>query len=270
VNWIKWFIQNNNWKDEWLESLVVQVRFLEQSLEYHLLGNHLFSNAKALIFAGIYFQGDEPDKWYQSGMDIIEGELSEQVLSDGGNFELSPMYHSIFLEDLLDIVNIHQACKRDFPDSLISKIAKMMEWLECMCHPNGEIAFFNDSVLDVAPTLVELSNYAKRLNIFPNDCTRGQITHLQDSGYIRVDTKNLAVIADIAKIGPDYLPGHGHADTLSFEMSLFKKKIIVNSGISTYEPGSERDRQRGTRCHSTVLVDYVNSSEVWGGFRVAR
>ena len=270
VNWVKWFIQNNNWKDEWLESLVVQARFLEQSLEYHLLGNHLFSNAKALIFAGIYFQGDEPDKWYQSGMDIIEGELSEQVLSDGGNFELSPMYHAIFLEDLLDIVNIHQACKRDFPDSLISKIAKMMEWLECMCHPNGEIAFFNDSVLDVAPTLVELSDYAKRLNIFPNDCIRGQITHLQDSGYIRVDNKNLAVIADIAKIGPDYLPGHGHADTLSFEMSLFKKKIIVNSGISTYEPGSERDRQRGTRCHSTVLVDCVNSSEVWGGFRVAK
>ena len=33
------------------------------------------------------------------------------------------------------------------------------------------------------------------------------------------DDKVVAII-DVAKIGPDYLPGHGHADTLSFELSI--------------------------------------------------
>ena len=113
VNWVKWFLldlkSNNNVNQMWLDSLVIQTRFLSQNLEYHLLGNHLFTNAKALVFAGLFFNGKESDYWYQLGVSIVNRELSEQVLSDGGNFELSPMYHAIFLEDLLDLVNIHQA-----------------------------------------------------------------------------------------------------------------------------------------------------------------
>jgi uncharacterized heparinase superfamily protein len=77
------------------------------------------------------------------------------------------------------------------------------------------------------------------------------------------------IIADVANIGPDYIPGHGHADTLSFEMSLFGRRVIVNSGVSTYEPGVDRYKQRGTELHSTIIIDNQNSSEVWGGFRVA-
>ena len=69
----------------------------------------MFANAKALVFAGLFFTGKESDGWYQTGLYIIEKELLEQVLTDGGNFELSPMYHSIFLLDLLDLVNIHHA-----------------------------------------------------------------------------------------------------------------------------------------------------------------
>ncbi|MDX1711969.1 MAG: heparinase II/III-family protein, partial [Rhodovibrionaceae bacterium] len=70
--------------------------------------------------------------------------------------------------------------------------------------------------------------------------------------------------------GPDYLPGHAHADTLSFELSLFGHRIFVNSGTSVYGAGTERLRQRGTAAHNTVVVSGHDSSEVWGGFRVAR
>jgi uncharacterized heparinase superfamily protein len=51
---------------------------------------------------------------------------------------------------------------------------------------------------------------------------------------------------------------------------LFGVRCNVNSGISQYGDGDERLRQRGTAAHSTVEVDGENSSEVWGGFRVAR
>jgi hypothetical protein len=40
----------------------MQVRFLRKRLEVHLLGNHLFANAKALVFAGLYFSGDEAEE----------------------------------------------------------------------------------------------------------------------------------------------------------------------------------------------------------------
>jgi uncharacterized heparinase superfamily protein len=71
-------------------------------------------------------------------------------------------------------------------------------------------------------------------------------------------------------VGPDYLPGHAHADTLSFELSLFGQRVLVNSGTSQYGVGPERSRQRGTAAHNTVIVDGRDSSEVWAGFRVAR
>ena len=44
----------------------------------------------------------------------------------------------------------------------------------------------------------------------------------------------------------------------------------MNSGTSEYGLGEERQRQRGTAAHNTVVIDGENSSEVWAGFRVAR
>jgi len=270
VNWIKWFLLNNKVEKKWLDSLTNQVGFLSQNLEYHILGNHLFANAKALIFAGLYLEGVRADKWYQLGVEILNKELPEQVLADGGNFELSPMYHAIFLEDLLDIINIHQVYERRLPSNIASKVMQMIEWLKAMCHPDGEISFFNDSALGIAPTLRDLLDYSKRLNIVYNDSQISQLTHLEDSGYIRVNKDNFSLIADVADIGPNYIPGHGHADVLSFELSLFGERVIVNSGISTYKPGDDRNMQRSTSYHSTVSIDSENSSEVWGGFRVAK
>src|SRR5690606_2250072 len=93
---------------------------------------------------------------------------------------------------------------------------------------------------------------------------------LSESGYYRLQNKEAALIVDVAPIGPDYQPGHAHADTLSFELSLFSERLVVNSGTSRYGNDEERQRQRGTRAHNTVTVDGMDSSEVWSGFRVAR
>ncbi len=270
VNWIKWSLLGANIKQDWHNSLAVQTRYLSQNLEYHLLGNHLFANAKALIFAGLYFQGNEADNWYKVGIKILNKELPEQVLDDGGNFELSPMYHAIFLEDLLDIVNLHRAYRKQLPNGILDRVPLMLDWLNTMSHPDGDIAFFNDSALDIAPSFVDLTSYAERLGIGFKDRGFDGYTHLKESGYIRFNGQDLAVIVDVAQIGPSYIPGHGHADALSFEVSLFGKKVIVNSGISTYETGFDRNMQRGTLSHSTISINITNSSEVWGGFRVAR
>jgi uncharacterized heparinase superfamily protein len=269
VNWIKWSLLGDDLKQNWLNSLAIQIRYLSQNLEYHILGNHLFSNAKALIFAGLYFQGSEAEKWYETGIKIFNEEIQEQVLSDGGNFELSPMYHAIFLEDLLDIVNIHQAFNKQAPYDINNKIISMFGWLRAMSHPDGEVSFFNDSTIGIAPNLMELEKYAERLEISLIKKTE-RVVHLQNSGYIQVQEGDLFALLDVARVGPDYIPGHAHADTLSFELSLFGERVMVNSGISCYGSGAERLGQRGTSAHNTVVINSENSSEVWDGFRVAR
>jgi len=269
VNWIKWTKAGNSFEETWNRSLAIQVRFLLQSIEWHLLGNHLFANAKALIFAGIYFEGEEAEHWYATGMNILIRELPEQILPDGGNFELSTMYHSIFLEDLLDLINLFQCHSIPIPEGLSETVIRMINWLKVMIHPDQEISFFNDAAFDIAITPEELFSYAMRLGL-NSDLRKSKITHLTDSGYLRVEEDVLVLILDVADIGPDYLPGHAHADTLSFELSLFNERVFVNSGTSVYGLGATRLKERGTASHNSLVIDDLNSSEVWSGFRVAR
>lgn len=269
VNWIKFALAGGYLPVEAVQSLAVQVRFLRSTLEYHLLGNHLFANAKALVFAGLFFQGSEADDWLAKGKEILEQELREQVLADGGHFELSPMYHGIILEDMLDLINLGRGYQVEQPRFWLEVIARMAHWLQAMSHPDGEIAFFNDAALGVAPGLSDLVGYAKRLELELPEGDVGSCL-LAESGYARLKHGKAVLVADVAAVGPDYLPGHAHADSLSFELSLGGRRVLVNSGTSVYGVGDERLRQRGTAAHNTVRLDGANSSEVWSGFRVAR
>ena len=274
VNWIKWHLQGNKLSDASLKSLVLQTSWLNKRIEWHVLGNHLFSNAKALTFAGLFFSGKHPEIWLKKGLKIINDELKEQVLNDGGHFELSPMYHAIFLEDLLDLINISQTYSKIIQKTQVNKwmqIAKsMLKWLDVMTHPDGNIAFFNDAALEIAPNFDELKKYAQRLGIQYISEKFNQITHLSDSGYVRYNFNSEIALLDVACIGPDYQPGHAHADTLSFELSLFGQRLLVNSGTSDYGINPVRQYERSTKAHNTVEVNKQNSSEVWSGFRVAR
>ncbi len=274
VNWIKWSLAGNALPPDAVHSLAVQVRFLRNRLEWHLLGNHLLANAKALIFAGAFFAGEEADSWRDAGLKILDQQYREQVLADGGHFELSPMYHSLVQEDLLDLVNLARVYPDAIPermvDAWISTLQRMRGWLLSMIHPDGEISFFNDAAQGIAASPSELDAYARRLGLKPGEAPGDGVTHLAESGYIRVQQGDFVAFLDVGRVGPDYLPGHAHADTLSFELSRRGRRVIVNSGTSLYEAGPERLAERSTAAHNTVVVDEENSSEVWKSFRVAR
>lgn len=275
VNWIKWALAGDPLDESARHSLAVQVRHLRRRLEHHLLGNHLFANAKALVFAGCCFDGGEAAEWLHCGMAILEREIPEQILADGGHFERSTMYHALAFEDMLDLANLTAA----FPDvfaarpavsALPESIVRMGRWLAAMCHPDGEIALFNDAAMGIAPAPAELFGYAQRLGFACASDVAEDVVWLKDSGYVRVRRGDAVLIADVALVGPDYLPGHAHADTLSFELSIHGQRVVVNSGTSRYGLGPERERERGTAAHSTLEIDGQDSSEVWAGFRVAR
>ena len=270
VNWIKWAARGNALPRSCHASLAVQVRWLCGRLEYQILGNHLLANAKALVHAGLYFEGPEAERWYRRGIDIINQQLREQVLADGGHFELSPMYHALVLEDLLDLLNLLGACDRAPAADWYTAVARMRRWLQIMSHPDGEISFFNDAAFGAAAPPAELEAYASRLGLGPAPEHGAPLEVLRASGYVRATAGPAYLICDCAEVGPGYLPGHAHADTLSFELSLAGTRVLVNSGISEYGSQTERQRQRGTAAHNTVTIDGQNSSETWAGFRVAR
>jgi len=280
VNWIKYALSGNTLTKAAQHSLAVQTRWLASRIEWHILGNHLLANAKALIFAGSYFSGPESDCWRALGLSILARELPEQILKDGGHFERSPMYHALVLEDVLDLINVTRAYDLDrLPSSsggsrigaeFEGYATRMRLWLAQMCHPDGEIAFFNDASFRIGARPSQLDDYAQRLGQSPLETQRDALVDLSESGYIRLADETVTLLVDAAPVGPDYLPAHGHADTLSFEMSIGAQRFVVNGGTSLYGNSHERQRQRGTAAHNTVEIDGMDSSEVWHGFRVAR
>ncbi len=258
---------------------MLQVEVLRQRLEYHLLGNHLFANAKALIFAGVYFSGERAQQWLDKGLAILDREIEEQFLSDGGHFELSPMYHATLLWDLIELVELvdctGNAALRNREPTWREYVARGLTWLASMCHGDGEIGFFNDAAFGIAPAPAQVYAYARRLGFTVSTIYRPaagevRLMRMASSGYARIDWTDAQALIDIARVGPDYLPGHAHADTLSFEWSLHRQRVLVNSGTSQYGVDAERERQRGTPAHNTVAIGTENSSEVWAGFRVGR
>lgn len=274
VNWLKWLLAGNAPVPGMLDSTAVQVRWLRKRLEHHLLGNHLWANAKALVFAGLFFEGEEARAWRAAGLRLLRRELREQILADGGHFERSPMYHAILVEDLLDLRQLAAHFPGVVPDAEVqawqATAGRMLRWLRVMSHPDGGIAFFNDAAFGIAPEVAALAAYASALGVPVEDGPLQAVEALPESGYTRLQAGPAVLLADLAPIGPDYLPGHAHADTLSFELSVRGRRMLVNGGTSTYDNSAERLRQRGTAAHNTVCVDGQDSSEVWSAFRVAR
>ena len=276
VNWIICFARNTIPPHaRWLDSLAQQAQVLMQRLEYHLLANHLFANGKALVFMGAYFSGDQADRWLKKGLQILDQEMKEQFLPDGGHFELSPMYHARMMNDVCDLVHLAEVTQHPWLTQRASSwsaiIQKGLAWMSCMVHPDGEIAFFNDAALGMAPTFLDLCDYAHDLHVPLSLPKTEALTTLKESGYTVVNLPHRSrAILDVAPIGPRYQPGHGHADLLSFEWSVHGQRWIVNSGISCYGVSAQRLFQRGTSAHSTVCVDGKNSSDVWSGFRVGQ
>jgi hypothetical protein len=266
MNWVK-FLSIHNLEVKSLDRfLYSQYRILLDNLEYHILGNHLLENGFSLLLGGYYFKGNE---LYLKGVEIMSIELREQILSDGAHFELTPMYHKIILHRLLDSYNLiinNRDVYEDkvFEEFLLATAEKMLGWLEKVTFKNGTTPRVNDSTEKIAPDSSQLFEYAKSLNI------NWKKTELSDSGYRLFENNNLELFVDYGEIGPSYIPGHAHSDTFNFVLNFEGNPIIVDPGISTYDVGPRRQRERSTSSHNTVRYGKVDQTEVWGGFRVGR
>ena len=243
-------------------SIREQAQHLKANLERHLLGNHLLENAVALTLAGSCFDHAASRAWFDRGRTLLVRELSEQVLPDGGHVERSPMYQCRMLYALL---LLRGTGLPDLGALVRPHLRRCGRALATMTHPDGRIALLNDSAFGTHPEPRWLAEQAG----VPS-AGAGSFA-LADSGYYGARTRGgHYVICDAGPLGPDHQPGHGHADLLSFELSLRGTRVVVDAGVSTYEAGPLREYCRSTRAHNTVEIEGLDQAELWAAFRVGR
>lgn len=255
------------------EALFEQGLFIEQNLEWHLGGNHLLNNLCGLAQLVGFFQGTASDRWLKILKRHLPAQLKKQILPDGGHYERSPMYHSLVMSDLLSAAESLLLADAGWTeDHLKDPLNRMGAFLEAILHDDGDIPFFNDTVLGQTPSPDSL---LQRLHdIFGTTSgTRAKDESpqvLDHSGFIRLKAQGLTVIIDQGRLGPDELMGHVHSDALSFEVSYQGQRVLVNRGVYEYTSGPRRQEARSIQSHNTPCVDGFEQAECWGSFRVGR
>lgn len=252
-------------------SVFRQLSFLERRIEWHILGNHVFRNLKALVVGGIFFEGPSARRWRTEGASKLWDQTITQVHRDGGHFERSPMYHATVLSDLLDAIHLVRAWNEVVPREVEERAKRMVQALRPLSRQDKSLRLLNDTAYGIAPSTRHLENVAKQVLGLQAGSFDGAWS-LPETGYYgyRDATRRSELIVSCREPSPPYQPGHAHCDILSYEWDIAEDAVIVDSGLHGYDGDPYREYVRSTRAHNTVVIAGKEQSEVWATFRFAR
>lgn len=257
--------QDTKFEKQLLQSIFQQYQYLLVNQEKHILGNHYLENLKAIYLCTLYFKDSTRESQYANKLQRV---LKEQILEDGMHFELSMLYHQIILEDLLRVYTALVSLNKDttsFGQFINTMISKMTECMVSLEYGMGKMLLFNDAGEGIAKSSEALQKAAEEIVGYKIELR----SSFEKSGYYKLYHNGISIVFDIGKIGPDYIPGHGHCDALSFELSYKNKPIFVNAGTYQYQ-GNLRSYFRSTKAHNTLVINGHEQSECWGEHRVGK
>ena len=270
---------------ERLQSLWQQLCWLQVHPEHCHGGNHWLENLTALAVGGLQFEGPKASRMHRRAMRLLQRELRQQVLSDGGHEERSASYHLLMLDRLAELAHALQRTTGDQTPWLLEAIEAMAHWAELVRLENGEAPRFNDSSADAAPPLDAVLAFAtaslpsrspSAVHLLPEVA----ISDLPDTGWTFLrpgDGWELVFKCGIPC--PKHLPPHVHSDQLSFELCHHGRWLLSEAGTSIYGHGPERAYERSGAAHNVLqlgvelahgVIRWIEPIDVWGGFRAGR
>ncbi|MEQ1903431.1 MAG: alginate lyase family protein [Pirellulaceae bacterium] len=280
-----WLVVEGNPTDELkqrlLQSLSAQCEYLSQNLEFELGGNHLLENVAALTIAAGLIDSPQALGWLSAAERVWRAEKRTQILPHGEHFERSPMYHCQVVGNLLQQAIAVQSFRPDLTSEWSSSASEMLEFLDGILHPNGEIPLLADSGFEEAPSVEHLRQLAaicpnvkgafgKNTNPPAADFSNTRMVGPYWTSRVARAGCETFVVVDCGEVGAAELPAHAHADLITLEVSIDGKRWIVDSGNFSYAASSMRDYCRSSLGHNVLTIGGQNSCEVWGGFRMGR
>ena len=291
---------------DWLESIYRHCRFIWRNRSrYSSANNHLIGEAAGLYVASCAWPcWSESETWRARARSILEREARRQVHEDGVTREQTTGYQ-VFVLQLLIIAGLAGELHGEpFSRSYWQVVRDMIGFLRSISDCSGRIPDFGDSddgmAFILAPDarssrlqdLLELDDAfsleggmerpasgmaAWLLEGFPKPSAwpagpRQRRSSFPTGGYYalggELGTKREAlVVFDAAPLGYLSIAAHGHADCLSFVLTLGGVRILIDPGTYCYHDDlAWRSYFRSTAAHNTVRIDGVDQSEQGGPF----
>jgi hypothetical protein len=266
--------------------------------------NHLIGEMAGLFIASVafpYFRSSH--RWTKISMKILEREVVRQTFPSGINRELAFGYQLFVAEFLLLSLFEGERAGLSFSAEFRSLLAKTVEAIPDLTDVGGNLPRYGDGddgmalqlqsheasrtawLFQLAGTLLGIGNAAGSGPSLPivlmgaaaslplhTDRPLQRCTAFQDAGlYVmsvdRGTPSEIFLLADAGPLGFGSMAAHGHADALSFTLSVGGKPIFIDPGTySYYTDRTTRDYFRGSRGHNTLTVDDKDQSKPAGMF----
>ena len=290
---------------KFLKSLYAHGRYVESHLEYAKRnGNHLLADIVGILFMGVFFrQAPFGSAWTEWSSQALQEEMQTQVYPDGVNYEKSIGYHRLVLELFYTAAILCQNNKIPLGPAFIKRLEHMFEFVQAYTRPDGSSPVIGDAddarvfqfsihvdfndhrhELAVGALLFNRADFRSMTDRFTQDALwlfggEGFEKHQRlqaspvpavsrdfpEGGYYVMQSGQAHVFIDAGDLGMLGRGGHGHNDTLSFELWCDGSALIVDSGTFTYSADVYlRNEYRRTQAHNTLVVDKNEQAEFTG------
>jgi uncharacterized heparinase superfamily protein len=230
-----------------LVSLGQQARHLARCFGLAPPGAARLTGAIALCVAGLCLRDSQ--RRLPRGLHLLENELKQQILPDGGYFTRNPQQHMDMLADLASLRSALTKAQIEVPAELTSAVDRMMPMLRFFRHGDGKLALFNGAGegAEGAPALV----------LEYDDAQGKPFQHAPYAGFHRLQAGRSVIIFDAGR--PPKLAGMRYGGCLSFELSSGLHRLVVNCGASPLLAPEWRKAGCATAAHSTLIMEDTSS-----------
>ena len=268
--------------------------------------NHLIGEMAGLFIATIVwpvFPGSA--RWQSLARSILEREVSRQTFPSGLNREQAFSYHIFSLEFFLLAGLEAERLGSPFSSAYQDWVRRMLEVIPPLMDIGGNLPNYGDSDEGMALQLRSLKSSrldwlfrlgrqwlqarvplpqsssgllaATLMGMGNKDEVKETVTDkgsigFQDAGLFAIASNRgqpdeVFCLADAGPLGFLSIAAHGHADALSFTLSIGGVPVIIDTGTYSYLTDPQaRAYFRSTKAHNTLIVDGLDQSEQAGTF----
>jgi len=239
---------------EFMASLTKQARHLPRATGMAVQDEKIFSSIRGLIASALCLEGQEENM--TSGLRTLRKAIEVQVRPDGGHSSRCPSTQATVLTQLVEIKGILRSAHEMVPENLQQAIDRMAPMLRSFRHGDGRLCLFNGGCEEDAQWLDQLISEAETGGKAINAATH--------SGFQRMKAGRTLVLTDCgAQRKSDDGTGHHHGP-LSFEMSVGKRRLVVNCGAHPDQESEWREALKSTAAHSTMVIDNQDAHVIEG------
>ena len=253
----RFFLTNSDllWRSKLFVSLRNQARVMARTFTLAPEGLPRLEAAVGLSLAGVAL---DDGKSLAQGLALLETELAQQFLPDGGHIGRSPETLARAFQLLSMLRQGLESAGKHIPDSLQGCMDRASVMLRFFRMGDGGLAVFNGGGEADAKLIAGL--------LGRSDIQSRPYAHAPHSAYQRLSGGRTHILLDVGAAPPGAFSATAHAGCLAFEMDHGEQRIVVNCGAPGMGIGPSDESWnaalRATAAHSAVVLADTSSAFV--------